>query len=235
MRWAAIACVLVACDFHDAISDGGGDGSGDGSGSGGATCAGKDAFQICASGTPMPMLMLSGDLDTDSDARCSLGAWMSTDVLPGCIVVAEQVTISDLTVHGSLHVFAVVGLQSITVTGAIDASSHLGSPSVFGPGSQLATNPCTPFTRTPAGKGGGAGGTFMTPGGSGGGAAADAGGIPPPPDAFGPNHLRAGCPGQNAAGGALGGVGGGGILLASNGTITFMANTYIDASGSAGR
>jgi hypothetical protein len=203
-----------------------------------ACFGGTGAYQLCFDPAPAGSLTLSGTLDTATDARCGAipAPWTTAGQANACIVARGGITITGtLNVIGTRPLVLVAG--SISVSGTLDAASHLGGTTgPAAPASQCAAFATAP-TANGTGGGGGAGASFTSRGGNGGlGDAATAGGGAANADATTPVLLRAGCTGQTggASGVAAGapGRGGGAVYLAAN-NIVIAGTINVSGSGAA--
>ena len=199
------------------------------------TCTGTGAYQVCVQ-KPSAPVTLTGTLDTGTSPKCMnpFSGWASGQPA-ACFVVGTQITVTGtLAVTGSKPL-VLLASDTITVSGTIDASSHLGGTT--GPGAPFGTCAGQDGSASSNGGGGGAGGSFITKGGNGSnGNGANGGNAASQVSA--PSVLRAGCNGHVGGDGAfaagpLGGAGGVVYLVAVNG-ITLMSGSVIDASGAGG-
>lgn len=206
------------------------------------TCVGPgDAFNVCYDTQPAAV-SLPVSLDTDSSPYCAAtqpAGWTAAGQPAACVVWADALTVSGLSVSGS-RPLVLAGVSSIAVTGVLDVSSVRGAKA----------GPAAPFSMCPAfptapdsdldGAGGGAGASFMSAGGDGGdGDGGGPNGGTAPAASTEPALLRGGCSGQRGgtSGGNMAGnpgVGGGALYLVSGGTITLGSTSIINASGSGG-
>jgi len=210
-------------------------------------CFGVDNYEVCLSSAPMGSLILSGAIDTTSTMclQTQPQGWTTRGQPASCFIVAETVTVDDVSVSGSRPLVIVAG-TSIQVNGTLDAAGHEAMPTKAPPGAPFLGSSCTAFGQTPtnsgSGAGGGAGGSFMTIAGIGGngnnGMASNHGGTPAPAESTDPVALRGGCDGQPGGNGGLsggiGGSGGGAVYLVAGATINFDASGIINASGGGG-
>jgi hypothetical protein len=208
-------------------------------------CAGT-FIRVCV-GAPQPAITLSRTIDTGdtsaSSACLPAAAYTATPAINACVIAGQTISIPDkqtVTVFGTRPLI-LLAADSITITGTLDAASHIGSTSGaganVGPAADL--GPCsTTFTNPTAGAmrgdgGGGFGGSFGAAGNGGGnGAIAGIGGVAAP--AILATALRGGCPGSAGAGAKVGalGHGGGAVLLIAGQTVAVPG--VVNASGGAG-
>ena len=209
---------------------GGGSGSDAGSdGNGGDFCYGTGLVRACFATMPSGTRTFSTNtaINTDDAGACAT----LTNSTTLCAIAAQTIDIASgatVAAHGSKPL-VLVAVDSITISGALDASSHRGGAT--GPGADLAG--CDAGTAPNAAGGGGAGGTFGLRGGNGGNRFdASAGGGAGNP--ITPTVLRGGCKGQDGGGTnpGAGGSGGGGVYLIATNAI--MISGAIDASGAGG-
>jgi hypothetical protein len=240
--WRALFFGVAACSYPalpQLSNDSGIDSAGnDAPSDSGPSCFGSGAFEVCTMGEATGTQTLTGNLDTtDSNLCASTQHWKMAGQTTSCFVVAANVTIDNVSVTGSRPLVVIAG-KDVTVTGHLDAASHIATtPPVEGPGignqGQCGTFGA-PADSTPSG--GGAGASFHFDGGRGGnggtGGVNNAGGTSYPPFVTTPPAaLRAGCRGQQGGQGGGGGEGGGAVYLAAGGTITLGASAIINASG----
>lgn len=242
-RWLLLA-LLSACSFeHGTALPDGGDQSPDavGDASTADACYGSGLFHTCLSAPPPVTFTPSGaTLDTSSSTDCALLAQTNGPTV--CLIAARAITISsDLTVTGS-YPLVLLGTETISVSGAIDVSSHL-NPAVIGAGANWSACPAaTAAGPNGGGAGGGAGGSFGAVGGNGGvgnnGGGTDVGVAGFAAAAQTPTMVRGGCPGavgglgtNNAPGGAGASSGGAIYLLAG---MSINVNQTIAANGAGG-
>ncbi len=205
-------------------------------------CFGSGPFEVCPMGAATGTKTLSGAIDTSANGTmCNTAQlWNGTGQTSSCFIVAESITVQNVTVTGN-RPLVLVATGEITLTGQLDAASHVAPPSE-GPGA-LDPGTCGTFGTIPNGipAGGGAGASFASgggPGGAGGSAGnnATAGGTGYSPFlATPPGALRAGCRGQTGGtgqgSGGTGGFGGGAVYLVSGTRLTLGAAAIINASG----
>jgi hypothetical protein len=193
-----------------------------GDGGGGPACYGTGLVQVCFSAVPTGDVPLPATIDTGASTLCS------TDVTSGgaglCVVGAQTIEVAAATavVASGTKPLVLVGVDSITISGRLDASSGRSS---HGPAADFTG--CNAAT-TPGSSGGCAGGSFAGTGGHGGDPGrSDAGGV-----LAAPAMLHGGCPGASGGGGTRGGHGGGAVYLISPAQIS--VGDQIDASGGGG-
>ena len=190
----------------------------------------------------------SGALNTSGSNPCSSSQLWSDMTQPqACFVVAQNITINNVTATGSRPVVFIAS-DTITVMGVLDVSSHdTANTQVLGPGAQTPpTGGCggTPPSGSSNGGGGGAGGSFKTKGGDGGvgnnsGVQTAAGTAAAIVASGEPSLLRAGCSGQKGGDGqsvGVGGAGGGGggaVYLVAGNKLDLTVGA-INASGAGG-
>ena len=214
----------------------------------GIVCAGVAGapLHICA-----PEAMLQGvtystaiDINTDDDAMCTRVEAAQNRQQALCLLIATDLTIDSagsLTAHGS-RPLVVVAMNTLTIAGAVDVSSHSGSNTI---GAAADDSSCTikngsvqaAGTNT---SGGGAGGSFGSLGGAGGAPAA--GGALPASIGVDPTTLtlvRGGCIG--GAGGtdhsghtAAGGHSGGAVYLMGGTAVSISGAVRANGSGGQG-
>lgn len=176
---------------------------------------------ICLATPPLGTVIIAGTLNTTSDPRCVV-VQQGSGLPELCVIPAGTISIENTIVIGTRPlVFIAAG--SITVNGAIDASSIRGGRV----GAAASTLPCVSSQNGMQGDGGGgAGGSFGTMGAGGGrggaggtgAAGGTAGGVTPV------TAIRGGCAG------GLGGKGGGpseGAIGPSGGALAFYAGSQI--------
>lgn len=184
------------------------------------TCFGT-LKSICFTMPPTGDLMLSGTIDTSTDARCANYPQMGGVDL--CVIAGATVTAGAVRVQGTKPL-VVVGMTMVSITGSIDASS-IGTE--VGGGANGAGCTVTTGQAQSSGGGGGGGGGFGVAG-AGGGLGAN-GAMPGPSGApIGVTQIRGGCPGGK---GGDGEPGSGGRLGASGGAIAVLAGTAIQVAG----
>jgi len=199
---------------------------------GGAVCVGT-FINVCIAGALAP-ITLTKAIDTSTSALCAAAAL--TPAIDACVVAGTSVSIPGglaVRVTGNRPLI-LLATGSLTISGVLDAASHLGNAT--GPGADL--GPClTTVTNPTVGAsgdgGGGFGGSFGAAGNNGGnGGLAGVGGRAAPASATA--ALRGGCPGARGAGtgGGAGGRGGGAVLLIANQSLTIDGT--VNASGAAG-
>lgn len=200
------------------------------------TCFGNESglFRPCIS-SPQGDLRLSGDLETTTDARCSMIA-QSTGT-PVCVIAAENIEVTGPLVARGTSPLVLVASGAIQVGAAIDASSNAGRR---GAGAQGMCGTAGQGTDAVNGGGGGAGASFAFAGGG----AAPGGGDNATAHAPDPVELlvdvRGGCTGyrgglSTSAGGtaAIGGRGGGAVYLIAGQQIRVLAPINVSGSGGA--
>jgi len=217
------------------MSPGGPDAAVDGSdpaGSDAPVCVGSSPGSVCLAHTPGAPLRPAGPfvIDTSTSPMCA-------EVTSGgdnCVVAATTIELtSSLTAMGG-RPLVLLALDSITVLGAIDVSSHPGIPARIGAGADASE--CM-FAAMPQHLAGGAGGSFAGAGGRGAISNADSSvGGTAGPMVSGVSQLRGGCPGQSGEGPnpGPGGHGGGAVLLIASKAVVFGPSASINASGSGG-
>ena len=177
----------------------------------------KGCFPVVPSGS----LTLTGNLDTGSDSRCSMG--------PFCAIGADTLTVDMLTVSGT-RPLVLVALTTLTITNRLEAGSTLAR---LGPGAN------SPDCGQPGAgglggtSGGGAGGSFSSLGAAGGnGSAGGTGGTPAAIQT--PTALRGGCRGGGGGGANLGAGGNGGGAVALYAGVKIQINEDVRVSGAGG-
>jgi len=197
----------------------------------GEICFGAGIARPCVAAVPPGTLTLSGDLDTDRDARC-------VDVAQPaggprlCVIAGEQIAIT-----GPVHAFGarplvLVASGTIAVHIPLDASSRRGEPAGAGAGS----------CRLPDGRSadamgsGGAGGSFQGLGGTGGTSSSVGERTPPEPALSFPAHVRGGCSGGRGGEGTSStlhrpGAGGGALYLIANGALDVQSVIAANGAG----
>jgi hypothetical protein len=223
--------VCVGAETPDGGTTMGSDASmtGSDSGTSGNACYGMGPGKVCFAQAPTGTQNLSAAINTD-------GAMCATNVIgtsPGCVIAGDSIAITGtVTVTGS-KALVLVAATTLTINGALDASSRRGGGGQIGAGADPAG--CDPGT-APGAHGGGAGGSFGGTGGNGGNDPAGMhAGIAGAAQAT-LTALRGGCPGQTGAvGGTAGapGHGGGAVYLIAGTSITIASGT-INASGEPG-
>ncbi|HEX3474111.1 MAG TPA: hypothetical protein VHT91_03670 [Kofleriaceae bacterium] len=208
-------------------------------------CFGSGLVTVCLSSAPSRAVSYPTDtlLDTTGSASCT-----QTMAQAGgpelCILAGTTVTIGGtLTVIGS-RALVLVAADSLTVSGAVDASStssgRLGAAA--NQGSCVDPDPIAGADDT-GGAGGGAGGGLGTKGGTGGTgdlndsgppAGQARGGVAGPPQAL--TVLRGGCRGGDGGAGDLqhrspGGDGGGAVYLIAGTTIHLSGDVFASGAG----
>jgi hypothetical protein len=188
----------------------------------------------CYEAPPTGALMLTGSVDTMTDARCET---VTQPTGPEVCAISGATIVIDaagLIATGGRPLF-LIGAETITVQGVLDVASRQGMREGAG------ANPAACPTTTPGGNGrhggGGAGGSFGTRGGFGGlggGASGEGGSAGTAVAAQQVTFLRGGCAGATGGNGMVampgtGGAGGGAVYLAAGTSITIFGG--IQASG----
>lgn len=215
-------------------------------------CFGAGIVEVCLDTLPtanldLPNIAIAANINTDNDTIC-------TRVLTQpsgpelCLLAAPRITVvSAVTAIGD-RPLVLLGLESITVNAALDASSKVNPPRT---GAGANTGTCAVAGRgsnDSGGGGGGAGGSFGTIGGPGGtGDTNDqpndrAPGGNPGATQMPPTIVRGGCSGgaggDSVNGGTTtggpGGVGGGAVYLIAGSMIVINPSGDIFASGAGG-
>ena len=194
---------------------------------------------ICLNDLPTSSPTLGGMINTDQSLDCdpySLGGGSY------CVIAGVDLVVPTVRVIGSKPL-VLIATGTITVSGTIDIASHTmlasrGAGSAPDAACNYGTGPTggqNPETRA------GGGGSFGGSGGYGGlrnnQTRTDDSGKPGAPILIAaPTTLRGGCRGQdgNTAPIAIGGLGGGAILLAAGTSIDITASAAINASGAGG-
>ena len=212
-----------------------------------ARCFQQAFVPICLDPAPTNDLMLDGDINTTTDATCSL-IQIQTGTAPDvCVIAAKTITIQAghvLRATGK-RPLALVATDSIDVEGTIDVSSIHGQPRGAGgdTGSCMVADNGGSVSSTggvDGGAGGAAGASFKAvTGGMGGNGDLASGGKTTAPVSSG-DRLRGGCSGgrggligTDVVSGGIAGHGGGAIYLLSD-KIQIGAMATINASGAGG-
>jgi len=230
VRWllvGAVACYSPATLSSSVDGATGMDGSG--SGSDASVDAGPGCVDSFFLGTQICNLG-SDDFESGAniDDNCSRTiAQSGGDAL--CVITGNNVTLTNLSVHGTRPV-AFVALHTLIVDTLLNVSSP-GAQGDAGAGGNFAG--CG-LLGSPGGvKGGGAGGSFAGSGADGVPGSTDQGGTAAVHEPI-PMFVRGGCPGGAGGGGAAGGDGGGGVYLLAGETILVTASAQILANGQSG-
>jgi len=242
MRRVAVLFSLTGCSsifgLHapargtvvDAPASDGADAS-DGPTADGNMCVGRGVLTVCFDALPTMATQLPTSIATTDNAQCSTGVhWASSSQPTACFIAGTTVTQTGTTVVTGGRPLVLVALDSLQVTGLIDASSHVGV-TALGPGADPGA--CPAFAAAPQanpnGGGGGAGGSFVSAGGAGGMGdnGGTLGGRPAPATAASP-VLRGGCAGQlgvmgGGSGASTPGHGGGAIYLLAGSALSVQA------------
>jgi hypothetical protein len=192
--------------------------NGDGSVGSGTGCYGAGFGHVCLPNVPTgSVAFTTGVVNTDSSS-CDPVASIT---LNACVMTAGSFMIGGLRATGS-RPLVMIADTTLTVSGVLDLSSHLGGVTGAGAASTRVTSLCDVGSLSTGG--GGAGGSFGTRGGNGGDSGAGSyGGRAGAPQ---PAALRAGCSG--------GGVGGGAVYLIAGSQIVITSSGRVEASGAAG-
>ncbi|HSN25411.1 MAG TPA: hypothetical protein VLT45_03975 [Kofleriaceae bacterium] len=242
MRGLWVALLLGGCSsifgLHDPahVTDGPA-GSGDGPPADApASCLGSGSLAVCFDAPPTAAVTLPTVIDTATSPLCTSTAHWASPQTESCFVVGTAVVVP----AGATRVLGerplvLVATGDLTVTGTLDASSHIADASIGAAADAAACASGTPAMQANTGGGGGAGGSFTTPGGNGGLGAngTSSGGIAGA--AIAPSSLHGGCPGQPGAPGGnqttRPGHGGGALYLLAGSAIDIRGVVAANGSG----
>jgi hypothetical protein len=254
MRVWVLALTVAGCGFASSVgNDAAGPGTpidgavtaidaapGPGPGSDAASVDGKPEplcvgtfVRVCVD-PPLAAVTLSTQrIDTASSSMCA--TYTSTPMIDACVIAGAPIAIASgttVTVVGPRPLI-LLSTSDITISGTLDAASHLDRTGPAADTGPCATNFINPTTN---GSGGGWGGSFGGPGGNGGNSAGIGGGAPSPVNV---TALTGGCAGGNGADNdALGGRGGdgghsgGAVLLVAAHAVAI--DGVVNASGRGG-
>lgn len=228
-----------------------GQGSTDGAQPGDARVCFGAGLNVCLAAPPTQALTLSAAINTDAAATCTRvlpqpGSPTSAPEL--CAIAGTTVVVSGTVMVTGSRALVVIGSDSVTVMGTLDASSTTGSnPRRRGAAGNLGACPVpTAADSSTGGGGGGAGGSLSTKGGNGGRGNLNATGSPPVASNGGvagaalsaaPAVLRGGCPGGSGGSGQLGtagpagGDGGGALYLIAGSSIAINGDVFASGGG----
>jgi len=194
-------------------------------------CFGSGIAKPCVPTVPLGSLMLTGDLNTDTDGRCiSVDQPVQGPKL--CVLAGERIVVTGPVHATGSRPLVLVANETITVSAMLDARS-VRTETVPGAG---ASSCASPFGLSEGGIGaGGAGGSFQGSGGAGGSASSVPGTAAAAATAF-PDHVRGGCPGGGGGEGTGStlsepGAGGGALYLIANKKIDVQAVIAANGAG----
>src|SRR5213079_1183911 len=87
-------------------------------------CVGTGISEVCFGEYDPGTVVLPATINTDTSSLCSPNAAWYNAFIATCFVVANQITATSTRIQGS-RALAVVAVDSLTITGTLDASSNL--------------------------------------------------------------------------------------------------------------
>jgi hypothetical protein len=234
---AALALVLglAGCDRILGITPVDDDALEDAASADAEACYGIGLLRQCVELPAAGDLLLSGAIDTDTDARCDVQSQAGGPQL--CVISATNIMVSDFTATGA-RPLVLVATDQLDVAGNLSVASTLAGGS--GAGAKGPCNPPVPPGGSTMGAGGGAGGSFAYLGGPGARGASQVAPGGKAGDSISLTSVRGGCRGGDGGAPtgttpASGGAGGGAVYLIAGARIKIAAAAAVNASGAAGQ